>query len=528
MTAPLDPFVVEVVRHGLSAAAEEMSLVLTRSARSPLLREAGDLSSTITDADGGLVAQGRDIPVHIGAMAFTVRELLKVHPLNRFQPGDALIYNLGALGGNHLNDVKVVRPVFVDGEVVAFVLSLAHWPDVGGTWPGSYYAAAADTFQEAIRIPPVPIVTASGLNRAVLEMIKVNVRDPVSCEGDLLGQIAATAAAERRIQELCVTRGRETFLRCIARLHDLSEAEMREAISGLPDGDYAGEDHLDDSGPNGEPARIHVRITIAGDQATFDLSGSCDRVANFCNTTPFIAASAVIYAARLLSGRDMQQNAGALRPLTIITRPGSILDPGWDAAVAAGNHETSMRIVDAVIRAMEPVVPHRLAAGGPTTAGLLAFAEPRHSGGWRLLYEVHGGGEGARHDRPGSPATRVHMTNTSSTPAEMLEATYALRVERQSIRRGAGGAGLHRGGDGVIRAYRVLAPRMLLTTCVERIRVPSYGLCGGRPGLPFRITLQRDGALSELPGKANLELRAGDLVTLESCGGGGYGREAVA
>jgi len=223
----------------------------------------------------------------------------------------------------------------------------------------------------------------------------------------------------------------------------------------------------------------------------------------------------------------MQQNAGALRPLTIITRPGSILDPGWDAAVAAGNHETSMRIVDAVIRAMEPVIPHRLSAGGPTTSGLLAFAEPRHGGGWRLLYEVHGGGEGARHDRPGSPATRVHMTNTSNTPAEMLEATYALRVERQSIRRGAGGDGLHRGG-GVIRAYRVLAPRMLLTTCVERIRVPPYGLCGGAPGLPFRITLQRDGALSELPGKANLELRAGDLVTIESCGGGGYGPAATA
>ena len=523
MSGALDPFVVEVIRHGLSAAAEEMSLVLVRSARSPLLREAGDLSSTITDAAGGLVAQGRDIPVHIGAMAFTVRELLKVHPLDRFRPGDALIYNMGALGGNHLNDVKVVRPVFLDDEIIAFALSLAHWPDVGGAWPGSYYAAATDTFQEGMRIPPVPIVTAAGLDRRVLEMIKANVRDPVSCEGDLLGQIAATAAAERRIQELCRTHGRSVFLRSIARLHDLSEAEMREAIGGLPDGVYEGEDFLDDGGPDGGPARIHVRITIAGDEATFDLSGCCDRLANFCNTTPFIAGSAVIYAARLLSGRDMQQNAGALRPLTIVTRPGSILEPGWDAPVAAGNHETSMRIVDAVIRAMEHVVPHRLAAGGPTTAGLLSFAEPRPGGGWRLLYEVHGGGEGARHDRAGCPATRVHMTNTSSTPAEMLEATYALRVERQAIRRGAGGAGLHRGGDGVVRAYRVLAPRMLLTTCVERVRVPPYGLQGGAPGLPFRITLERGGVVSALPGKANLELVEGDLVTLESCGGGGYG-----
>ena len=518
----LDPFVVEVVRHGLSAIAEEMSLVLVRSARSPLLREAGDLSSTITDAEGGLVAQGRDIPVHLGAMAYTVRELLKVYPAERMRPGDALIYNLGALGGNHLNDVKVVRPVFVDGAIVAFALSLAHWPDVGGTWPGSYWAQAEDTFQEAIRIPPVPIVREGVLDRSVIAMIMANVRDPVSAEGDLLGQIAATAAAERRIVELCGRHGTGVFLACISRLHDLSEAEMRAALRALPDGVYEGEDFLDDGGPDGGPARIHVRITIDGDEAEFDLSGSCDRVRNFCNCTPFIARSAIIYAARLLSGRDMQQNAGALRPLRIVTRPGSILKPGWDAPVAAGNHETSMRVVDAVIRAMAFVVPERLAAGGPTTSGLLAFAEPV-GGGWRLLYEVHGGGEGARADRDGCPATRVHMTNTANTPVEMLEANYALRVERQAIRRGAGGEGKYSGGDGVIRAYRVLAPRMLLTVCVERMVVPPYGMHGGAAGLPFRVTLARGTDVSVLPGKVNLEVFEGDLVTLESCGGGGWG-----
>ncbi len=520
---PLDPFTVEVIRHGLSAAAEEMSLVLMRSARSPLLREAGDLSSTITDASGDLIAQGRDIPVHLGAMAYTIRELLKVHPLERFTEGDALIYNLGALGGNHLNDVKVVRPVFVDGTVIAFALSLAHWPDIGGTWPGSYLADATDTFQEAIRIPPVPIATAAGLNQAVLDMITANVRDPVSAAGDLLGQIAATAVAARRLQDLCRTHGTDTFLRTLDRLHDLSEAEMREAIAALPDGVYEGADTLDPLRPGDPPPRLHVRITIDGDHATFDLSGSADRLPNFCNTTPFIAASAIIYAARLLSGRDMQQNAGALRPLTVVTRPGSICEPGWDAPVAAGNHETSMRIVDAVIDAMKDVVPHRLAAGGPTTAGLLAFAEKRPDGGWRLLYEVHGGGEGARHDRDGSPATRVHMTNTANTPAEMIEATYALAVERQAIRRGTGGGGQFRGGDGVVRAYRVLAPTLLLTTCVERMQVPPYGLHGGAPGSPFRITLDRDGVTTTLGGKANLVLHGGDLVTIETSGGGGYG-----
>jgi len=255
----------------------------------------------------------------------------------------------------------------------------------------------------------------------------------------------------------------------------------------------------------------------------FDLSGSCDRVANFCNTTPFIARSAVIYAARVLSGRDMQQNDGALRPLTIITRPGSIFEPGWNAAVAAGNHETSMRIVDAVFRAMENVIPERLSAGGPTTSGLLSFAEPRADGTWKFLYEVHGGGEGARHDRDGCPAVRVHLTNTSNTPAEVIEATCALRVEQQSIRRGTGGEGLHVGGNGIARSYRVLAPTMYLTTCVERMKVPPYGMRGGANGQPYRVTLERDGVVTDVKGKDNLVLRTGDLVTMLSCGGGGFG-----
>ena len=189
----------------------------------------------------------------------------------------------------------------------------------------------------------------------------------------------------------------------------------------------------------------------------------------------------------------MQQNDGALRPLRIVTRPGSILEPGWNAAVAAGNHETSMRIVDAVFKAMAAVIPERLSAGGPATSGLLSLAEPMADQGWRMLYEVHGGGEGARHDRDGVSATRVHLTNTSNTPAEVIEANYAIRVERQAIRRGAGGAGQHRGGDGVIRSYRVLAPTMWLTSCVERMVVPPYGLAGGEPGATFALWLERDG-----------------------------------
>ena len=243
----------------------------------------------------------------------------------------------------------------------------------------------------------------------------------------MLGQIAATKAGERRIVELCRQHGKDAT--AAGRLHDLSEIEMREAIRELPDGVYEGEDYLDDGGAGGEPARIHVKITIAGDKATFDLSDSADRASNFCNTTPFIARSAVAYSARIMSGREMQQNAGALRPLTIVTRPGSILEPGWTAAVAAGNHETSMRIVDAIFRAMQDAIPERLSAGGTTTASVLFF--PSHADGSR------------RCCMKSMAAARVRATivtafrnarapaNTSNTPSKVIEANANIRVEQQ-------------------------------------------------------------------------------------------------
>ncbi|MGY3411299.1 N-methylhydantoinase B/oxoprolinase/acetone carboxylase alpha subunit [Bradyrhizobium sp. GM5.1] len=240
-----------------------------------------------------------------------------------------------------------------------------------------------------------------------------------------------------------------------------------------------------------------------------------------------MARSAVAYAARIMSGRDMNQNAGALRPLTIITRPGSILEPGWNASVAAGNHETSMRIVDAIFRAMQDTIPERLSAGGATTAGVLFFAEPRQNGSWKMLYEVHGGGEGARHDRDGISATRVHLSNTSNTPVEVIEANYAIQIEQQAIRWQSGGAGAHRGGDGVIRSYRILAPSMHLTTCIERMVMAPFGMQGGKPGKACRISLIRQGANVAIDGKSNLVLQQGDLVTIETCGGGGYGAEAA-
>ncbi len=525
MSARVDPVTLEIVRHALTATAEEMSLVVMRSARSPLLREAGDLSSALTDADGHLIAQGRDIPMHMGVMSFTVREFLKRVPRERLAPGDTWFLNLPEVGGNHLPDVKAIRPIFVQGEIVLFAVNLAHWADIGGAVPGSYVANATDAWQEGLRIPPFRLFTAAGPDREKLDMISANVRGSEEREGDILAQVAAGRFAEIQVHQIVAEHGMSTVMAAIATINDRAEAQMREALAAIPDGVYTGEDWLDDDAGGGGPVAVRVRVTVAGNRARFDFSDTDDAARGPVNTTPFIAAASVFYVVKALFGTDIQPSGGCYRPLEIVTRPGSLLDPGPESPVVGGNHETSQRIADAVFRALEATGPERLSAGGPTTSGLLLFGGRRADGTWTTLYEVHGGGEGARHDRDGTPVVRVHMSNVMNTPAEVVEAEFPIRIECQRLRQESGGAGRHRGGDGLYREYRVLTDEMSVTSMFERRIVPPYGLQGGDSGAPFRVTIVRaDGTRSDMPGKANLRLGRDDVVIVESCGGGGYGQ----
>jgi N-methylhydantoinase B len=528
MSRAIDPVTLEVIRSALTAAAEEMSLVVMRSARSPLLREAGDLSSALTDAAGEMIAQGRDIPMHLGVMCFTVKEFLKRVPRAALAPGDVWFLNLPEIGGNHLPDVKAIRPVFADGELFAFAVSLAHWADIGGAAPGSYYAGATDIWQEGLRITPTRLFTASGADDEKLRLVLANVRGALERDGDIHAQMAATLVAERRLGELVGEHGRDVVKAAMAELQDRSEQQMRAAIRALPRGVFEGEDFLDDDGIHDRPIGIRVRIAFGDGEAIFDFSASDDAADGPINTTPFIAAAGAFYAMKCLAGEAIEPNGGALRPLKILTRPGSVLEPPPTRPVVGGNHETSQRVVDAIFRALEPALHERLTAGGPTTSGLLLFGMRREDGAWATLYETHGGGEGARIDRDGAPVVRVHMSNVMNTPAEIIEAEYPIAIERQTLRRGSGGAGAHRGGDGLVREYRMLVDGVSLTSMFERRVIPPYGLQGGSPGAPFRVTLVKgDGTRIEVKGKSNLRLAAGDSVILESCGGGGYGRAST-
>lgn len=520
----IDPFTIEVIRHGLSAAAEEMSLTVMRAARSPVLREAGDLSSALTDGDGELISQGKDIPAHIGTMSFTVKQFLNWIPKSQLQPGDVWFTNHPECGGNHLPDVKAIRPIFADDELIAFSISLAHWADVGGAWPGSYYTAATDSIQEGLRLPPLRLFTADGPDREKIAVVTSNVRGQHLTEGDIFAQMSATRSAENRVHEICAQYGVGVFQKALEQLHDLSEAQMREALKGLPDGVYKGEDFVDEGGPDDAPAAVRVTITIDGDTADFDFTETDDKINSVLNTTPLMAAAAMMYAIKAIAGPDIHPNGGCYRPLTFSTRPGSLIDPGPMVPIVGGNHETSQRVADAIFRALEGAVPARLTAGGPTTAGLFIFGGVDDKGRYSTLYEVHGGGEGARVDRDGCPAVRVHMVNTSNTPVEVIEAEYPLRVLQHRLREGSGGAGAHKGGSGIVREYQTLTEGMVLTTMFERRVVPPYGLCGGESGAPFRATLQRDGEdARELPGKSNITLKLGDRLKMETSGGGGYG-----
>jgi N-methylhydantoinase B len=523
----LHPATLEVVRNALYAIAEEMSVIVMRSARSPLLKEAGDLSSALTDDAGRLIAQGRDIPIHLGVMGFTVKEFLKRVPPGRLREGDVWFLNLPEVGGNHLPDVKALRPVFVGGRLVAFAINLAHWADIGGAVPGSYVPWATECYQEGLRIAPIRLFTADGPERDAIDLVLANLRGRDEREGDIFAQFAANDVAARRLQELFGRYGAETVSACFERLHAESETEMRRAIRALPDGVWEGEDWVDDDGVDDGPIRIHVRVEIAGDEARFDFSGTAPQVRGPVNTTYFIACSAVYYAMKALVAPEVPPNDGCYRPLHVLVPPGTVLSADPDRPVVGGNHETSQRVVDAIIKALAPVLPDRVSAGGPTTSGVLIFGARRPDGRWAIFYEVHGGGEGATAGKDGASAIRVHMSNVMNTPVEVIEGEYPILVEEQALRPDSGGDGAHRGGLGFRRAYLVVAPEMTLTSMLDRRVVPPYGLAGGRDAAPFRITLNPGPRERVVRGKETVRLTAGDLLVIETCGGGGYGPPAA-
>jgi N-methylhydantoinase B len=439
-------------------------------------------------------------------------------------PGDAVILNDPFQGGTHLPDITLVSPVFAPGSqtLCGYVASRAHHADVGGMSPGSM-PAAREIYQEGLILPPMKLAQRGQVDQDLLALILANVRTPHERQGDLAAQLAANRRGEERLAGLIERYGLETSRAAMQALLEYTERMTRALLKELPDGRYAFEDTLDDDGLGGPPAAIRVAIEIRNDQARVDFSGSAPQQKGSVNAVYAITLSAVHYVFRCLLGLDVPNNAGCLAPLQVIAPPGSVVNARRPAPVAGGNVETSQRIVDVLLGALAQAAPQRIPAASQGSMNNLTIGgiDPR-SGAPFAYYETMAGGMGARPDADGPSALHSHMTNTLNTPAEALEYAYPLRVLRYELRPGSGGAGRFRGGDGLRRDIQTLAEGQA-TLLTERRRFPPYGLSGGLPGARGENALIRDGVETPLPGKGTIDLQPGDILSIRTPGGGGFG-----
>lgn len=554
-SATPDPIRLEVFKHLFASVAEEMGVVLRRTSYSPNIKERRDFSCALFDAAGQMIAQAAHIPVHLGAMPLSVQAAIAAFD---FAPGDVAILNDPYRGGTHLPDITLVTPIFLTAQTLgvssgqaaipgeatiadsaevrveqekpqgsvarpfAFAASRAHHADVGGMSPGSM-PIARELIQEGIIIPPLKLVEEGRVNQGLLDLLLANVRTPEERLGDLRAQLAANAKGAQRLGQLVGRYGAAEVHATMQALVDYAERMTRRLLAGLPDGVYRFADRLDDDGVDPWPAEIAVAVTIDGDEATVDFSGTSPQRRGSVNAVYAITLSATLYAFRCLLGDDTPTNSGCLRPIRVIAPEGTLVNAQPPAPVAGGNVETSQRITDVLLGALAQAAPERVPAASQGTMNNLTI------GGWDpargqpfTYYETIAGGMGARPGKDGADAIHTHMTNTLNTPVEALEYAYPLRVQRYEIRRPSGGAGQWRGGDGVRRDIELLADAQVALLTERRAFAP-YGLAGGDSGQSGRNVLIRDGEEHDLPGKTTLAAQVGDVISVQTPGGGGWG-----
>ncbi len=522
MKPSTDPIKLEVFKNLFASVAEEMGVALCRTGHSANIKERRDYSCAIFDGRGEMIAQAAHIPVHLGSMPLAVKAAMEGRRVRR---GDTIILNDPYRGGTHLPDLTLISPVFGEdtSSPLFFVANRAHHADVGGMAPGSM-GVATEIFQEGIRIPPVTLVKGGDLNRDVFDLLLANVRTPEEREGDLEAQLAANETGRRRLLEIVARYGADDTLRYTEELKAYAERMTREAIRRIPEGCYRFEDYLDDDGVTAEPIRIAVAVTVKGGQAVVDFTGTRPQVAGSVNAVYAVTLSAVFYVFRCLVDFDIPSNAGCMVPLTVIAPEGSVVNARPPAAVAGGNVETSQRIVDVLLGALAQALPDRIPAASAGTMSNLVIGGTDHERGRHFAYyETIAGGMGARPTRDGVDAVQTHMTNTRNTPIEALEHAYPLRVLRYEIRRGSGGRGRHRGGDGIRRDVELLTDAAV-GLLADRRRFRPYGLRGGESGQGGESILISPGGERPLGSKFHLRARAGEIISIRTPGGGGYGR----
>lgn len=508
----MDAIQLSIFSSRISAVCDEMGAVLRRAAFSPNIKDRLDYSCAVFDPLGQLCAQAAHIPVHLGSMAYAMADLVAYRT---WSDGDVVVLNDPFQGGTHLPDITLIAPVFVDQQCVAFVANRAHHADIGAESPGSM-PVGCRLEQEGLIIPPTVLVRAGDFQSDILEKIVAVTHNRTVTEGDFSAQISANLTGVQRVRELLAGLGRDAWLRGLNMLNDYGERMARAALDELPDGEYRFQDVMDDDGQGNTDIPLRVCVSVDGGRVSIDFSGTSQQVEGNINCPLSVAAAAVFYVFRCLMDERTPACAGSFRLISISAPQACLVNARPPAAVAAGNVETSSRIVDLVLGALAQAVPEKIAAASQGTMNNLAMGTRSAQGGWDY-YETVAGGMGAHAQNNGLDAVQTHMTNTLNTPVEVLETAYPLRIRRYRLRIGSGGKGRKKGGDGLSREYEFLAPAQV-TLLTERRSHSPWGLMGGQDGLPGENRL--NGRI--LPAKVSLQVDAGDRLLIETPGGGGY------
>jgi N-methylhydantoinase B len=534
--AQSDPATFEIVKNSFYKIAEEMRVVLAKTAYSPLLKSAGDYSCGVFDARGEMVAQGPDLPIHLGSMPDAVRAVVSVFA-GDVHEGDVFLHNDPYFGGSHLPDMNVVRPAFHDGQLLGYACLRAHWPDVGSATPGSY-GAVTEIFGEGLRLPPVRLISAGALDVDLEKVILANVRTPDERKGDLGAQLAATRRAGERLNALARRYGSAELIRYMAQVMDYSERLMRETLKDMPDGEGAFEDFCDGDGIADDalgkdaPFRIRLHVKKAADRLVVDFAGTAAQVKGPMNAPLSVTASGVYCGLKTAIDPNnlIPPNSGCWRAIEIRAPEGSVVNAAFPAPVVYANHEISHRVADMVMGALASFLPQQVMACSQGTSAILTLGgiDPRN-GRQYVSYETIKGGYGARPNKDGINCIASGISNTMNTPAEIMETAFPVRIERYAINPDSGGAGRYRGGCGATRVWRLLEGADATgALCMERMTSPPFGLLGGKAGAAAAVKLTMpDGAARLLPGKGAFSAPAGSIIEMTTPGSGGFGPPAA-
>ncbi len=526
----IDPIMMEILSNAVLSICEEMGIVLSGTARSPLLRESGDFSCTLHSGDGTLVAQTNTLPALASLARNAVMSLVDFKNVRReVEPGDIYYTNHMAIGGSHLSDVKAISPLFFDGQIVAWLANCAHWPDVGGAYAGGY-VCATDIFQEGLTIPPVRFFRRGELNTEVIDLVLNNVRAPQERLGDIRAQAAAIQRGGDRVTELIDKYGLETVIGFFDSFVDYTERRVRNEIRAIPNGIYAFRDCMDNDGIDEKPVGIEVKVAVGDDHMSFDFTGSDPQVRGPINGSPSVVWAGVNFAVRGITDPLIPINEGVYRPLEVTIPEGCWLNAKHPAPRQHSTHETGHRVIDCVLGALAQAVPERVPAAMHGTSSIMILAgddlrvDPPEL---FMMYECLAGGFGGRPDKDGIDGIRTGMGNATNVPVELAEVEFSLVTEKYELIKDSGGPGKHRGGCGMQRIMRIDGPadtRVLCVSSSERTISRPYGLHEGKPGAQGSWVANIDSSEEEpLKGKDHRWLGCGQTFSACAPGGGGLG-----